>query len=91
MRGDQNVGVHGFVKPTFLQQCGIGIDRCCIHPFLGLLLVIEEEGDLHVFTTFGTVPKDDGQRLNPRVFAVTLDQFVEDGFRIVPLPSIKEA
>ena len=44
-----------------------------------------------MLATFCSVPEEDGESLNTVVFAVDLDEFIEDGFRIVPLPGIQKA
>ena len=43
-----------------------------------------------MFPAFCTVAKDDGERLDPRVFAVALDDLIEHGFSVVPLARIEQ-
>ena len=91
MRSDEDVRVHRFVQATFLQNRCVRIDGCCIHPFFGLLCIVEEKRDLHVFPAFGTVPKNHGKRLNSGVLAVALDEFVQHGFCVMPLTGVHQA
>ena len=43
-----------------------------------------------MLSAFGAVTKDDGECLDPWVFAVTFDQLIQNRLRVVPLTGIKK-